>query len=171
MKPLQGEKKQFLCLFVERRKMAHLVLTKASCNSCHALSPGDTHPPLPVPPFLLVQNRSSKRIMPAENMLPKLHSNYRTRSNLWNVLIIETPNFNYVIRSNSWNGWIFEINNHSNRSNGQVLLSFIFSCYKISSHGMLRTMESSICLEWVESAVAFRIYFTSASQKMLSNNL
>ena len=28
---------------------------------------------------------------------------YRTRSNLWNVLIIGTQNFNYLIRSNSWN--------------------------------------------------------------------
>ena len=57
---------------------------------------------------------------------------YRTRSNLWNVLIIGTPNLNHLIRSNSWNEWIFEINNHSNRSNGQVLLSFIFSCYNVS---------------------------------------
>ena len=28
---------------------------------------------------------------------------YRTRSNLWNVLIIGTQDFNYLIRSNSWN--------------------------------------------------------------------
>ena len=30
-------------------------------------------------------------------------SDYRIHSNLWNVLIIGTPNFNYLIRSNSWN--------------------------------------------------------------------
>ena len=60
--------------------------------------------------------------------------NYCIRSNLWNVLIIGTSNFSYLIRSNSWNKWIFEINNHSNRSNGQLLLSFIFSCYNNVSH-------------------------------------
>ena len=57
---------------------------------------------------------------------------YRIHSNLRNILIIGTPNFNYLICSNSWNEWIFEINNHSNRSNEQVLLSFIFSCYNVS---------------------------------------
>ena len=49
-----------------------------------------------------------------------------------NVLIIRIPNFNYLIGSNSWNERIFEIDNHSNRSNGQVLLSLIFSCYTVS---------------------------------------
>ena len=92
---------------------------------------------------------------------------------LWNVLIIGTLNFNYLIRSNSWNEWSFEI---YNRSNGQVLLSFIFSCYNIllilptSSHGALHSMESSVCLEWVESVVAFCIHSSSVSQsKQLSS--
>ena len=53
-------------------------------------------------------------------------------SNLWNVLIIGTPNFNYLICSNSWNEQIFETNTLSNCSNRQVLLSFIFSCYNVS---------------------------------------
>ena len=33
----------------------------------------ETHPPPPIPPFLLVQNLSSKRIAPTDNMRPKLH--------------------------------------------------------------------------------------------------
>ena len=49
-----------------------------------------------------------------------------------NVLIIRMPNFNYLMGSNSWNDRIFEIDNRSNRSNGQVLLSLIFSCYTVS---------------------------------------
>ena len=70
------------------------------------------------------------------------HIWYSTHYNLWNVLIIEMPNFNYLIRFNSWNKWIFEINNHSNRSNRQVLLSFIFSCYSVSrSYYQLLPME------------------------------
>ena len=28
---------------------------------------------------------------------------HRIHSNLWNVLIIGTPNFNYLIHSSSWN--------------------------------------------------------------------
>ena len=53
---------------------------------------------------------------------------YRVRCNLRKVLIIGTTNFNHLIRSNSWNEWIFGINNHFNRSNGQVLLySALFS--------------------------------------------
>ena len=76
------------------------------------------------------------------------------RSNHWNAEF-------YLIHSNSWNKWIFEINNHSNHSNRQVLLSFIFFAIMCldrttnSSHGTLHTMESSIRLEWVESAIAF----------------
>ena len=43
----------------------------ASCNSRHALSPRGMHPPTsPVPPFLLAQNLSSKRIVPTDNMQP-----------------------------------------------------------------------------------------------------
>ena len=69
------------------------------------------------------------------------------------------PNFNHLVHSNSWNEWIFEINNHSSCSNEQVLLSFIFSYYNVSRScyqllsfkGALRSRESSICLEWVES--------------------
>ena len=48
-----------------------------SCNSCHALSARVVHPPThhppnpPVPPFPLVQNLSSKQIVPTDNLQPK----------------------------------------------------------------------------------------------------
>ena len=34
---------------------------------------------------------------------------YRTHFNLWNVLIIWTPDFNYLIHFKSWDEWIFEL--------------------------------------------------------------
>ena len=41
-------------------------------GSCHVHGTlGWTHPPPPIPPFLLVQNLSSKRIAPTDNMRPK----------------------------------------------------------------------------------------------------
>ena len=61
-----------------------------------------------------------------------LFMTYHILSNLWNILIIGTSNFNHLFRSNSRNKWIFEINNHFNRSNEQVLVSFIFTCYNVS---------------------------------------
>ena len=43
----------------------------ASQDSCHVYgTPGWTHPPPPIPPFLLVQNLSSKQIAPTDNMRP-----------------------------------------------------------------------------------------------------
>ena len=36
----------------------------------------ETRPPPPIPPFLLVQNLSSKRIAPTDNMRAKLHDEY-----------------------------------------------------------------------------------------------
>ena len=36
----------------------------------------ETRPPPPIPPFLLAQNLSSKRIVPTDNMWPKLHDEY-----------------------------------------------------------------------------------------------
>ena len=42
------------------------------CTAPHA----ETHPPPPIPPFLLAQNLSSKRIAPTDNMRPKLHDEY-----------------------------------------------------------------------------------------------
>ena len=112
---------------------------------------------------------------------------YYIHSNLWNVLIIGMPNFNYSIRSNLWKEQIIEINNHSNCSNWQVQLSYIF-CYNDSSsyyqllpieryvagnrlmdntvHVLYYPWSASIHLEWVESAVTFRIHFSSMSQTM-----
>ena len=90
------------------------------------------------------------------------------RSNYWNA---------EFLLFNSRNEWIFEIYNHFNRSNGQLLLSFIFSCHNVSlvlptsSHGALCSRESSIHLEWVESAVTFRIHFSSVSQSKRLNSL
>jgi len=44
----------------------------ASQGSCHVHgTPGWTHPPPPIPPFLLAQNLSLKRIAPTDNMRPK----------------------------------------------------------------------------------------------------
>ena len=75
--------------------------------------------------------------------------------NLWNVL-----EHKILIRYNSWrNEWIFEI---KTIRTGKIY----FSCYKpnvlrsyyqfSSSHAALRSRESSIRLEWGESAVAFQ---------------
>ena len=44
----------------------------AMCTAFHA----ETRPPPPIPPFLLAQNLSSKRITPTDNMWPKLHDKY-----------------------------------------------------------------------------------------------
>ena len=64
MEPL----KSYLCLFVsKRREMAQPVPTKAflqpakAAAMCTALR-AETRPPPPIPPFLLAQNLSSKRI-------------------------------------------------------------------------------------------------------------
>ena len=51
----------------------HLSLSTGSCNRHHALSGRAVEPPTsPFLPFVLVQNLSSKRIMPTDNMQPKL---------------------------------------------------------------------------------------------------
>ena len=58
--------------------MAKPVPTKAFLQPAKAaamyMAPcAETRPP---PPFLLVQNLSSKRIVPTDNMRPKLHDEY-----------------------------------------------------------------------------------------------
>ena len=58
--------------------MAKPVPTKALLQPAKAAamctaSRAETHPPPPIPPFLLVQNLSSKWIAPTDNMRPKLH--------------------------------------------------------------------------------------------------
>ena len=115
------------------------------------------------------QGKLSVRCVFAQILFRNWIEYYRTRSNLWNVVIIGMPNFNYLICSNSWNKWIFEINNHSNRSNGQVLLSFIFSCYNVSwlyylpmEHYVPWNLQS-VWNEWRAPDVAFHIYFSSTS--------
>ena len=50
------------------------------------------------------------------------YTGYRTRSNLWNVLIIGTQDFNH---SNSWKEWIFEKTNNSNLRTGNF---YSFPC-------------------------------------------
>ena len=78
MESLQGERKRFLYPFVqESRQMAHPSLTKAflqaaATTTMHCQTERWTHPPPPIPPFLLVQNLSSKRIAPTDNMQPNL---------------------------------------------------------------------------------------------------
>ena len=70
-------KERFLHPFVqESRQMAHPALTKAFLQAAataamHCQPERCTHPPPPVPPFLLAQNLSSKRIAPTDNMRPK----------------------------------------------------------------------------------------------------
>lgn len=58
----------------------------------------------------------------------------------------------------------FEINNHLiNQPNRQVQLSYIFSCYNVLHmlptpfHGVLRSWESPVNIEWGESAIAFEL--------------
>ena len=50
----------------------------------------------------------------------------RTRSNLWNVLIIGLQDFNYLIHGT--NEFSKKKTDHSNSSNRQFLLGFILSC-------------------------------------------
>ena len=62
---------------VKRREMLNPMLTKAFLQPAKAAamrtaSRAETHPPPPIPPFLLAQNLSSKWIMPTDNMRPKL---------------------------------------------------------------------------------------------------
>ena len=65
-------KECFLRLFVqESKQMAHPALTKdflqaAATAAMHCQPEQWTHPPLPVPSFLLAQNLSSKRIAPTD---------------------------------------------------------------------------------------------------------
>jgi len=47
-------------------------LQPAATTAMHCHPEGDTHPPLPIPPFLLVQNLFSKEIAPTDNMQPNL---------------------------------------------------------------------------------------------------
>ena len=61
--------------------MAKPVPTKAFLQPAKAaamcMAPrAETRPPPPIPPFLLAQNLSSKRIAPTDNMRPKLHDEY-----------------------------------------------------------------------------------------------
>ena len=44
----------------------------AMCMAPHA----EIRPPPPIPPFLLAQNLSSKRMAPTDNMQPKFHDKY-----------------------------------------------------------------------------------------------
>ena len=46
-------------------------LQPAATAAMHCHPEGCTHPPPLVPPFLLVQNLSSKQIVPTDNMQPK----------------------------------------------------------------------------------------------------
>ena len=46
----------------------------ASQGSYHVHA--ETHPPSPIPPFMLAQNLSSKRIAPTDNMRLKFHDEY-----------------------------------------------------------------------------------------------
>ena len=48
------------------KAVLHLAKAAAMCT-CHEYA----RPPPPIPPFLLVQNQSSKRIAPTDNMWPK----------------------------------------------------------------------------------------------------
>ena len=88
------------------------------------------------------------------NEIHKVKIQYRICSNLWNVLIIETPNFNYLFRSNSWNK---EIYNYLIARTGKFYSALFSPTYNVSrlyyiptsSHGTLRSRESSIHLEWV----------------------
>ena len=70
-------KERFLRPFVqESRQAAHRTLTKAFLQAAataamHCQPERFTHPPPPVPPFLLAQNLTSKRIVPTDNMWPK----------------------------------------------------------------------------------------------------
>ena len=72
MEPLQGEKECYVGPFVqETRAMAHLALTRAflqpaATATMHCHPPDDTHPSHLIPPILLAQNLSSKRIMPTD---------------------------------------------------------------------------------------------------------
>ena len=61
--------------------MAKPVPTKAflqpakAAAMCMALR-AETRPSPPIPPFLLAQNLSLKRIVPTDNVQPKLHDEY-----------------------------------------------------------------------------------------------
>ena len=81
-KPLQTAEEQFLCPFVlNRREMVQPVPTKgflqpiktASLPCAVTRRVTLTHLAPPIPPFLLAQNLSSKRIAPTDNMVPNLH--------------------------------------------------------------------------------------------------
>ena len=65
----------------KRREMLKPVPTKAFLQPAKAAAMCtapriETCPPPPIPPFLLAQNLSSKRIVPTDNMRPKFHDEY-----------------------------------------------------------------------------------------------
>ena len=82
MEPLQVVKGLFstpICTGKQKSgpSSADLAFSIASCNSRHAWSAkAVAHPPPPVPPFLLAQNLSSKRIAPTDNMRPNFNDDY-----------------------------------------------------------------------------------------------
>ena len=89
MESLQGERtiSTLICTRKQKKRpfSADQAFSKASCNSPHALSEERaihchpqwcTHPPPPVPLFLLAQNLSSKRIAPTDNMRPNFDDDY-----------------------------------------------------------------------------------------------
>ena len=68
-----------ICVKKERNAQASADqgFSTASQGSCHVHGTrAETRPPPPIPPFLLVQNLSSKRIAPTDNMQPKFHDEY-----------------------------------------------------------------------------------------------
>ena len=76
--PTKGKEYPFV---LKRREMPQPVPTKAfllpaktatMSMACHDYA----RPPPPIPPFVLVQNLSLKRIAPTDNMQPKLHDEY-----------------------------------------------------------------------------------------------
>ena len=78
MESLQGERSVFyarLCKKADKWPTQHWpckgFLQAATTAAMHCQPEKCTHPPPPVPPFLLAQNLSSKRIAPTDNMQSK----------------------------------------------------------------------------------------------------
>ena len=59
-----------------RKQKTRAFLQPAATAAMHCHTPGDTRLPLPVPPFLLVQNLSSKWIAPNDNIQPNFNDDY-----------------------------------------------------------------------------------------------
>ena len=114
--------------------MANPLSTKAflqpakAAAMCTALR-AETRPPPPIPPFLLVQNLSSKQIAPTDNVRPKLHDKYS--SSMVKGLRDKNVQYELLVNRVYWNDSFEICFKYFSRSFWKILLenSILMRCH------------------------------------------